>query len=107
MGALCFGYFIVFIIKLVFCFTPIVFGYAKYEKYVHIQMVVLDSFTDLPLVFMIIITKGYEIGLFVFFDIVFKILLLLCSYAYHLVINLLLKRLEDDANANNGSAGNQ
>merc|ERR1719461_1084545 len=97
--ALCFGYFIVFIIKLFFCFTPIVLGYAKYGKYVHHQMVALDTLTDLPLVFMIIIGKAYEIHIVVFFDIVYKIMLLLSSYSYHLVINIVLKQFVLDTDA--------
>merc|ERR1712228_1045643 len=98
------GYFVVFIIKLIFCFSPIVFGYAKY---VHLQMVLLDSFTDLPLVFMIVITKGYDVNVAVFFDIVFKILLLLCSYSYHLIINILLKRFEEENDAQNEGDDNE
>ena len=92
--AICTGYFVIASIKLYLWFFPIIFGYADTEKYIHIHMIILDSFTDLPLVVTIIATEAYDVHWFIFVDIVYKIFMLLRCYAYHGVINLWLKRVE-------------
>eukprot|EP01083_Nonionella_stella_P157690 512214_1 len=94
--ALCSGYFVVFTIKIIFWFTPMIFGYVDDDKRIHLHMVLLDTFTDLPLVLIIIFSHGYNVHPFVFVDIVFKVIVLLISYSYHLMINLILKRMVDE-----------
>eukprot|EP01083_Nonionella_stella_P002875 8234_1 len=87
---LCIGYFGVFSIKIIFWYAPIMLGYAKNDNTIHLHMVLLGTFTDLPLVLTIICTDEYDIHEIVFVDIVFKVIMLLVSYAYHLMISLLL-----------------
>eukprot|EP01083_Nonionella_stella_P188528 695128_1 len=102
--ALCIGYFVVFSIKIIFWFAPIMLGYAKDDKTIHKHMVLLDTFTDLPLVLTIIFTDGYKIHEIVFFDIFFKIIMLLIAYAYHLLISLVLAKCQRDLRARNNNA---
>ena len=92
--SLCVGYFVICSIKLYLWFFPIIFGYADTEWYIHAHMVVLDVCTDLPLVIVVIVDKGYEIHWFIFFDIVYKLIMLLRTIAFHGVVNLVLRRIE-------------
>eukprot|EP01083_Nonionella_stella_P140534 431071_1 len=93
---LCVGYFVVFSIKIIFWFAPIMLGYAKDDKTIHKHMVLLDTFTDLPLVLTIVFTDGYGVHEIVFFDVFFKIIMLLISFSYHLLINLILAKCQEN-----------
>merc|ERR1712154_655462 len=73
------------------------FGFSDTEKHIHIHMVVLDTLSDLPLVVIIIVTKAYTVHWWIFIDIAFKLVMLLRTYAYHLIINLVLRKKELDA----------
>eukprot|EP01084_Bolivina_argentea_P193583 332106_1 len=91
---ICVGYFIVLVLNLFFWFFPIMFGFSDTEKHIHIHMVILDTFTDLPLVTIIIYSKAYNIHWWMFVDIAFKFIMLVRTYAFHLFINLILRRKE-------------
>jgi len=95
-AAICVTYFVVASIKLYLWFFPIMFGYSDTEWYIHVHMLILDSLTDLPLVITIIATEGYLIHWFLFVDISYKIIMLLKCYAYHGLINLVLRKVELD-----------
>ena len=95
--SLCIGYFVICSIKLYFWFFPIMFGYADTEWYIHIHMMILDIFTDLPLIIVVIVNEGYELHPFIYFDIVYKLIMLLRTIAYHGVVNLILRRVELNA----------
>eukprot|EP00483_Globobulimina_turgida_P003993 UN04001 len=90
--ALCVGYFIIVVIKTYFWFFPIIFGYSEADAHIHIHMVALDTLTDLPLIIIIVASDGYSVHWFLFVDIAFKLVMLLRCYAYHLVVNLILKK---------------
>ena len=92
---ICNGYWIILCIKIIVYFIPIIAGYMSTEKAIHIHMLILNTLTDLPLVIIIIVSKGYQKHWFIFIDIVFKILILLKTYGYHGVINLALKKVEE------------
>ena len=91
---MCGGYFVVLVLNLFFWFFPVMFGFSDTEKSIHLHMVILDSFTDLPLVIIIIMSEAYTVHWFIFIDIAFKLVMLLRTYAFHLVINLVLRRTE-------------
>merc|ERR1712079_741667 len=90
------GYYVVLVCNLVFWFFPIMLGFSDTEKHIHLHMVVLDSLSDLPLVVIIIATKAYTVHWWIFIDIAFKLIMLLRTYAYHLIINLVLRKKELD-----------
>ena len=90
------GYYVVLVCNLVFWFFPIMFGFSDTEKHIHIHMVILDSLSDLPLVVIILATQAYTVHWWIFIDIAFKLIMLLRTYAYHLVINLVLRKKELD-----------
>eukprot|EP00481_Brizalina_sp_1-RS-2013_P001674 TRINITY_DN422_c0_g1_i1.p1 TRINITY_DN422_c0_g1~~TRINITY_DN422_c0_g1_i1.p1 ORF type:complete len:125 (+),score=7.10 TRINITY_DN422_c0_g1_i1:169-543(+) len=91
--SLCNGYFTIFVIKIAFTLVPIMFNffYVTHKKRFHIHMILLNTFTNLPLIFIVLMTKGYDVHPFVFFDIIVKVTILLISYSYHLVINVFME----------------
>jgi len=93
-SALCIGYFVVLTLNLVLWFFPIMLGYSDTERSIHIHIVVLDMCTDFPLVVTIILTQAYTISWFIFFDVIYKLIVLLRSITYHGVLNLFLRREE-------------
>eukprot|EP01084_Bolivina_argentea_P208987 356099_1 len=95
-NTICIGYFVIASIKLYFWFFPIMFRSADTEWRLHMHMVGLDTVTDLPLIIILFATEAYTIHWFLFFDVSYKIIMLLKTYAYHLVINLILRRIELD-----------
>ena len=104
--SICSGYFVIFCIKTIFWFVPIVFGYSETERAIHIHMLALDCCTDLPLVVVIIATNGYNVNGFVFFDVAYKIIVLLRSIAYHGVIKLILTKFEENVDEADVELGN-
>lgn len=87
----------VLVCNLTFWFFPVMFGFSDTEKHIHIHMVVLDTLSDLPLVVIIIATKAYTVHWWIFIDIAYKLIMLLRTYAYHLVIHLILGKARLDA----------
>merc|ERR1712228_1088842 len=85
---ICIGYFVVLILNLFCWFFPIIFGFSDTEKHIHIHMLVLDLFTDFPLVVVIILTESYTIHWWIFIDIIFKLIMILRSIAYHFLLKL-------------------
>ncbi len=98
--ALCVGYFVVFTVKIIVWFMPMIFGYADHKRNVHIHMTVLDLCTDGPLLLTIFITKGWTVNAFVFVDIAFKLVVLCVSISYHFVINIILAPCQERMAAN-------
>eukprot|EP01084_Bolivina_argentea_P149776 261621_1 len=92
--SVCCGYFVIASIKLYLWFFPIMFGYSDTEWYIHAHMVILDTFSDLPLVIILIASEGYNVHWLLFVDVTYKLIILLRCYAYHGVINLILRRVE-------------
>ena len=92
----CVGYFVILVLNLFFWFFPVMFGFSDTEKHIHIHMVLLDLFTDFPLVVTVIMTEGYNIHWWIFIDIAFKLIMILRTIAFHCFLNLILRRKELD-----------
>eukprot|EP00485_Elphidium_margaritaceum_P011436 CAMPEP_0202707474 /NCGR_PEP_ID=MMETSP1385-20130828/19809_1 /ASSEMBLY_ACC=CAM_ASM_000861 /TAXON_ID=933848 /ORGANISM="Elphidium margaritaceum" /LENGTH=325 /DNA_ID=CAMNT_0049366207 /DNA_START=30 /DNA_END=1007 /DNA_ORIENTATION=+ len=91
---ICIMYFVSLVLNLFLWFFPIMFGYSNTQKHIHINTVLLDTVTDLPVVVTMFATNAYSIHWWLFIDVAFKIIMLLRTYAYHLLVSLVLRRAE-------------
>ena len=80
-------------------------GFSDTEKYIHLHMVILDLFTDFPLIIFIAINQSWDVHWFIYIDMIVKLILVLRSIAYHGIYSLFLKgHVDQDGDGVAGTA---